>query len=213
MNDTSFLSAWLRGASLAVMMAVMQRAAFAEIIYMTPPEPLGYANFIDRTTGLDLNRDGVDDYLLVLTPTAVSLQPQGNNSVAADGNLSVVPIARGDLVASSSPSYQWVNSSMASGGNIFIGAGAIFDGETFYSGNLSDTNAFIGLRFEIGGAMHYGWMEVYNYPGVPAGQIFGWAYETDPNTPFIAGAVPEPSTWALLAAGAVLMFWRRKRSA
>ncbi|MEI7733615.1 MAG: PEP-CTERM sorting domain-containing protein [Verrucomicrobiota bacterium] len=184
--------------------------SWGEIIYTTPPDILGYGNSIDRTTGLDLNGDGGDDYLLICTLTAVYLQPLGNNNVATDGGYMVMPIGRGELVASSSPSYQWVNASMVAGGTVVIGGSAIFDGEYFYSGKFSDTNAFIGFKFEIGGAMHYGWMEVYNYPNDASGQIFGWAYETDPNTPIIAGAVPEPSTWALLAIGATLVYWRRK---
>ena len=43
---------------------------------------------------------------------------------------------------------------------------------------------------------HYGWIHIENLFGSNWGQISDWAYETRPDTPILAGAVPEPSTWA-----------------
>lgn len=120
-----------------------------------------------------------------------------------------MPISPGSVISSSGssldPTFLW------SGGTTVIGGQAVFDGQSFYSGNFSDTNAFIGLQFQFAGATHYGWMEIYNYPNIAAGQVLGWAYESSPNTPIEAGAVPEPSTWALLAIGGVVLLSHRKR--
>ena len=80
-----------------------------------------------------------------------------------------------------------------------------------YVGYWSGLDAFAGLSFDYGGSRHFGWMEINNYVGVAAGQVLGWAYETRPDTPIFAGAVPEPSTAALLAISGVTLWFLRKR--
>jgi hypothetical protein len=74
---------------------------------------------------------------------------------------------------------------------------------------------FLGLTFQIGGNTFYGWADISlnnlngNAPGVFT--LHGLAYE-DSGGSITAGAVPEPSTIALLVAGAagVLALKRRK---
>jgi hypothetical protein len=44
------------------------------------------------------------------------------------------------------------------------------------------------------------------------GMLLGWAYNSLPNTPIFASPVPEPSTWALLVGGGVLMVLLRKKT-
>ncbi|TWU20789.1 PEP-CTERM sorting domain-containing protein [Bythopirellula polymerisocia] len=58
---------------------------------------------------------------------------------------------------------------------------------------------FAGIRLDIGGSTHYGWVRMQtspvNYPGSGApippltATIFDWAYETDPDTAILAGDV------------------------
>jgi hypothetical protein len=44
--------------------------------------------------------------------------------------------------------------------------------------------------------------------------LLGWAYNSIPNAPIIARPVPEPSSWALLVGGGLVMVWfRQKRNA
>lgn len=72
--------------------------------------------------------------------------------------------------------------------------------------------AYAGIAFRVDGAIHYGWIGLDNWDWVNVGNVLGWAYETRPGVPILAGAVPEPSTWALLIGGGVLIVWfRRKR--
>ena len=83
-------------------------------------------------------------------------------------------------------------------------------------GISTGTTAFMGIQFQIGEAWHYGWMRLHGTEWLSFGgtTILDWAYETRPDTPIFAGAVPEPSTFALLLGGGVLMVWfRRKRNA
>ncbi len=77
--------------------------------------------------------------------------------------------------------------------------------------------SYIGLKFEIDGQVHYGWLGVELAPGnLPwnsrpsSSRITGFAYETQPGIPIIAGAVPEPCSPILFAAGAGLIFIRRR---
>ncbi len=80
------------------------------------------------------------------------------------------------------------------------------------SGAFLGQHAYMGVEFQRAGSTHYGWVLLYVAPDYPAGQIEAWAWETRPGEAILAGAVPEPSTWALLLGGGVLMVWfRRKR--
>jgi hypothetical protein len=76
----------------------------------------------------------------------------------------------------------------------------------YFQGN---TDAYAGIRLEAGGNFYYGWLHIQNV-GLNFGQITDWAYETSPNTPILAGAVPEPSPTALLAAGMLSLLLLRR---
>ncbi len=85
------------------------------------------------------------------------------------------------------------------------GCGGLFRGQ----------HAYMGLEFQRAGSTHYGWVLLYVASDYPAGQIEAWAWETRPGEAILAGAVPEPSTWALLVTGGFLFWWyeRKKRKA
>lgn len=76
----------------------------------------------------------------------------------------------------------------------------------------------IGFRFlnENTAQLHYGWMRI-NLTGTTLGNsgpraLVDYAYESNPNTPISAGAIPEPTSFAALALGALGLFGRRRRS-
>jgi hypothetical protein len=74
-------------------------------------------------------------------------------------------------------------------------------------GEFLNARGFLGLIFKLtDGALHAGWLDVDNQ------FAYRLAYERDANTPIAAGAVPEPPSLVLLAAGAAgLAALRRKR--
>jgi hypothetical protein len=104
---------------------------------------------------------------------------------------------------------------------------------------LNVTNRYLGIRFQVNGQFHYGWARLNvrsrlgSFPFAYC-QIFatltGYAYETVPNTPIIAGKThsadakqpapaslktntPEAATLGVLAIGAPgLSIWRREES-
>jgi hypothetical protein len=99
----------------------------------------------------------------------------------------------------------------------------------FRGGEFGDN--FIGFRFDISGATHYGWAELFVDDGTGSGgrgdvTITRWAYESTAdcglqvgqtsgdNCPPDPSTIPNPGTLALLAAGAAgLRRWRGKADA
>ena len=80
----------------------------------------------------------------------------------------------------------------------------------FYAGLDS---AYAGLEFQLNGQTHYGWLRVgAPMPEFNGGWLYEYAYDTRPGAAIFAGAVPEPSAFALLALGgvAVGLFKRKK---
>ena len=104
------------------------------------------------------------------------------------------------------------------------------------NGGKGVKNRYLGLRFKVGRHFHFGWARISVKRGPPP-QVFttvltGYAYETIPGKPIIAGATnetdnnveqpdaalanpirdtPQPATLGALALGAPgLSIWRRK---
>ena len=110
-------------------------------------------------------------------------------------------------------------------------------GGSGHGGNwINVTNQYLGLKFEINGKTHYGWarLSVQAVYYTITATLTGYAYETIPNKPIIAGrtkgpdeissieqptsapfisATLEPAGLGLLAMGAPgLSIWRREDS-
>jgi hypothetical protein len=62
---------------------------------------------------------------------------------------------------------------------------------TYYSGSwLNVSNRYLGLAFHIDGETHYGWARLsvrWNHKWAISANVAGYAYETEPNKPIIAG--------------------------
>ncbi len=80
--------------------------------------------------------------------------------------------------------------------------------------------AFLAARWQLDDGFRYGWVRLsidsMTNPEVPnlihlGPLVVDWAYETRPDTPILAGVVPEPSSWALLLAGGVAIWWYGRR--
>jgi len=212
------VSTWARGFGFALMLALNGSAFGQGIVYINPQSQPSYSmSGTPFDVDIDINGDSVPDFILRTQDSYTSVNnavliPLGNNQiVAATANPYVANMNAGDTVGSSlNPVYQWSNTKTP------IGTLAILlDQQSSEDGNfVGQPSGYIGFGFMMDGANYYGWMEVTNSVSGDAGifaNVVSWAYESDPNTPITVGAVPEPSTWALLAAGVAFLLCRRLR--
>lgn len=55
-------------------------------------------------------------------------------------------------------------------------------------GKFKGKKGYLGVRFQISGETHYGWIRFMADDDLKNGRIMDWAYEDQPNTPIKAGA-------------------------
>jgi hypothetical protein len=129
------------------------------------------------------------------------------------------------------PSHQIVTksfSALALAKNTQIGPGQDFRAFTlmetpFYEGYWRGAKSrCLGVRFLSHGEVHYGWIGFREVRGFAAASFYGWAYETVPDKPILAGdtgtGAPldssiSPTSLEVLATGHTAIREHRKRTA
>jgi hypothetical protein len=193
----------------------------AEIVF-TP----AHTTFTTGTLFVDLNHDGINDFVLSIYNFgrddrrlgALGVTPV--NGVLGYGSTGYPPLAlytgyrigpRGVFLHRQAPA---ANVAATNG--------------TFIGGPFANvTNRFLGLKFKIDGQVHYGWAAL-NVKAVVSGHkpgisvtLLGYAYETIEDTTILSGQtaasfgtsepLPQFGTLGMLALGApVLNLWRRE---
>ncbi len=70
---------------------------------------------------------------------------------------------------------------------------------------------YLGFQFEAADGVHFGYIYLEEVQSLSA-IYHGFAYESEPNTPILAGAIPEPSSVLLVFLASGLLVGRRLRS-
>jgi hypothetical protein len=170
----------------------------AEVVYRGTPSILS-----QQTLPLDINGDGITDFTIYDT---LSRSFEGFSSITLSRRVEIrgesgagVVGRRRDAsalvygsVIGSSRSFQDVFAKpvrMARNGRVACGSSCSFP---FSSGAWTNTqNAYLGLKFQINGETHYGWARLSTssrrQSAVISVKVTGFAYQTVPNQPILAG--------------------------
>jgi len=189
------------------------------IIYISQPTVFSGISGVPWAYDFDLDTDGVPDYRFANDGAISYVTPLNSNRQIAypatppEMGSSLTPLLTGELVGPSLDPLlgQWVDQSSpnlawhsAISGCLNVGC----------FGPFAYRTGFMGFDFVAGdGQRHFGWLRIDDT--IPGGHVFvvDWAWAATPGESIMAGAVPEPSTCALLTGGGVLVLWfRRKRN-
>lgn len=194
------------------LLSLVEPSAQAEVVY-TPTHlrlPFG-------VTDIDFNHDGITDMIFRLSSSryhiierALSAQPPQEAGVAgyAGKSWNFASALRGGAMIGSRRTFFGGNPLMA-----FSRINHYTRSSTFSTGAWRDaTGLYLGVKFTIDGAVHYGWVRLTVGVTEKLGAIItGYAYETIPNRPILAGQISGnadesenlgPSSLGALALGA-----------
>lgn len=194
-----------------VLFAAHPCRASISINWLNEPTVL-WSEFASVQTPLDMNLDGLDDFIFSASVSFVGVHPETANQYliypSPPPNIGgpVEPLPDGFEIGPNSGDGEldWYGST---GYSTLI---QCLSGTC--AGRFKGQHAYMGVEFDIAGGTHYGWVDLYVAEYGPYAEIYGWAYETEAGVPIIAGAVPEPSTIILFAAGAAAILLSRRKN-
>jgi len=207
---TSSLEPWLNSYALAasaagVSLAALGQSAEAKIVY-THAHEVSMCAFRSqgKTIELDFNHDGTKDFRIVNSAFSYYLAGCILSGFASD--------RRNEILGSTVQHGPKYASALSAGvkigpnpkfrprrlGRMLVGNYSKYESGTFYAtwGQWKNvSNRYLGLKFVIRGKIHYGWarlsVSVPSHTQVNA-VLTGYAYETIPNKPIIAGKTKGP---------------------
>jgi len=181
------------------------------ITYVNQPTTFSGILGVPWTHDFDLDGDGVLDYRFSNDGAISYVSPLGGNRQIAylatppDMGSSLTPLFAGEVIGSSlDPTLgEWVDLSSPNLGWQSMISGCLNIG---CFGPFAYRTAFMGVDFVGGDSQrHFGWLRIDDT--IPGGHVSlaDWAWATTPGQSIGAGAVPEPSTLALLVGGGMLI--------
>jgi hypothetical protein len=211
------LAAYMLAAGAAGVSLLAAQPAEAEVVYTPAEVAIGPRSSIE----LDLNHDGVNDFLVSRWLYGDGSHLTIDQQAAANGIL-----GHGAAL----PAGVRIGPKGAFVGYASMASNVTISGESFSDGLWKNaTNRYLGLKFSINGETHYGWARLtVTAKGSITATLTGYAYETVPNKPIMAGEMSgpvaastvdpkellapanQPATLGMLADGANhLEIWRR----
>jgi len=191
----------ISAAAAGVSLLALAQTSEAKIVY-TPTHVKLTPNHKFR---LDLNHDGIKDFEV------------DDSASGSSAFLQIHPLQRGNALA---PAITDCNPSVAVGAleaGVLIGTGHFYATLYCMAQKISEgsfgswpgvKNRYLGFQFVIKGKTHYGWARLSVTRAPYVATLTGFAYETIPNKPIIAGktkgpdvGVLEPASLGHLAAG------------
>jgi PEP-CTERM motif len=135
-----------------------------------------------------------------VTNGLVAILAESNGGTTGDGGLPLT--TAGTLIG---PSYAGLNPGNSTDNEGMFYENANNNGVAGQWSNSQITDGYVGIELNLGGGTDYGWIEFQDNPiaSSPALTLEGWAYDTTSGEGIVAGAVPEPSTIAVLGIGAL----------
>jgi len=190
----------LAASAAGVGVLALVQPAEAKIVYTPTHKTIR----VHQHYNLDFNRDGITDFTLQITTSHQSehfyfttlgvLSPKNNAVVGGKTHTYgrgpyAFALQRGAVVG---PKQQFPGKLMALAGTD--------DGFSVYVGQwLNVKNRYLGLKFQINGKTHFGWARlsvVSTKISITSATLTGYAYETTPNKPIIAGKTKGPEETA-----------------
>jgi hypothetical protein len=214
---------------------VLEQPAQARIVYTHADRVLERSPVL-----IDLNHDGINDFKLqsamLYSDTFVMLAfSLRSNRVFGEGGSHGAPASHlraGYRIGPHQDKFQQGSYFILGPTYRRVGPAKILEfwkGSSYGGKWAKAKHGYLGLRFLIKGKIHYGWARISK---LNAFRLTGYAYETIPNKPIIAGATkdaadenqpagvsfktnaPEPAALGMLALGAPgLSMWRREDGA
>jgi len=218
--ESRLLSYTAAAAAAGVGVLALTQPAEARVVY-TPVE----IQLSNSCYYLLLNNEGIPNFIL---------SNRFYFTTGGESTLRVKAIGNNSFIETSTTYFRWLNAAAA------LPAGAIIPGPRssksngllaafvlqghggyWYEGKwVKQKDRYLGLKFQVNGEIHYGWARL-SVSSPASGILTGYAYETIPNKPIIAGKTKgrdvitvEPASLGHLARGASgLSVWRGANSA